>query len=172
MKYIQLAPKQLQKSLCDCKCVWAQVLEDCAEPERLSSPQGKRGNTEVGEHQDRWMSLLTVKSRSVRLMQLLHSPEQFLKVITALSSMSFLPHQHPSSRHGIYRAVGWGINPSLMATNAGGGVLERGNKSESTESERSCQDSSVVPGLWNQTLGKSWGEQSVFSHPQPELLIP
>lgn len=108
---------------------------DCAEPEGLSSPQGKHGNTEVGEHQDRWMSLLTAKSRSVRLMQLLHSPEQFLKVIAALCSMSFLPHQHPSSRHGIYRALRWGINPSLMAINAGGGFW-RGEINQNQQSER------------------------------------
>jgi len=30
-----------------CKGVWAQVLEDCAEPEKLSSPWGKHGNTDL-----------------------------------------------------------------------------------------------------------------------------
>lgn len=90
-----------------CKCVWAQ--EDCAEPD--SAAPGKHGNREVREHQNMNDSA-HLKIRSVKLMQLLHGPEQFLKVITATSSRSSLPHQQPSAGHGIYRAMGQGTSPS------------------------------------------------------------
>lgn len=149
MKYVQLAPKQQQKTLCNffgANVSGHKVLEDCAGPERLSSPQGKM-EIEVGEHQDKQMSLLTVKSRSVKVMQFLHSPEQFLEVITAISSTSFLPHQQPSLGHGVHRAVGQGTNPSLMTTNAGRGFW-RGEINQNRQTQKELIQSGFSRGAW------------------------
>lgn len=105
-------------------------------------------------------------------MQFQHSQEQFLKVSTVCPSTSFLPHQGPSSGHSIYRALGQGINPSLMTPSAGGGLRAGGGGGgeKSVKRERSQQDL-IRLGFsceWTKPIQnyETSGDPSLFIHSQ------